>query len=825
MLARSAETLKHLLTLTIFFLSTQVTAHSTTTTADLLANVIDRTGTPGMMKDYDEYGNQRFNPLFDQGSWHGFLLPAQADDYGAFTGPLIIAEEYSLYLASKLEQLSITNSKGQVFELATAKTDIRSLPGQLQQSYHFERLSLQLDLNFVGNRTALVTTRLINHTNQPLELTLSWKGQLLQQWSKDKTVVQAFPEWQRKLSSDNHGIDIHFGKLRETWHIMTSGQSHFRIQRSISSQSQINQTDGSYQSEASITLKPKQSQQLYTTHSYWHNKAETTDISEILQQPQPYLEQSKQRWQGYLNSGLSNTKTTTKQARIAVKAIETLNANWRSAAGAIKHDMVSPSVTARWFDGAWAWDSWKHAAAMANFNPAIAKANILAMFDYQISADDPLRPQDQGMIVDAIFYNKDSARQGDGGNWNERNTKPPLAAWAVWQVYQQTKDQAFVEQMFPKLLDYHQWWYRNRDHNRNGLVEYGATKHRLHNNAQGQIRFKVQYTSKPNTDKTGLDLSTCKTMKQKWYTCYGMALYEQVLTQGDYQKLDIEAQHAAGWESGMDNAARFGFISKEQLKKYANHNSQSNISDSIARARQDWQVRFFANTDSHGQLLGFSINQESVELNSYLAKEKQILAKMALLLGKSTQAKQLKQQAETLAKRVNQCFFDPQTGFYYDRQITAKKDPQQLNSQSPQKCSGSLLTARGRGPEGWSPLWANIADPAKAAKVAAVMLAKDEFNTRVPLGTAALSNPAYHPDTYWRGRVWLDQFYFGIVGLKNYGFDTQADQLTRKLYDNAQSLSGDGAIRENYHPQSGKMQGATNFSWSAAHLYLLYVEQ
>jgi putative isomerase len=41
---------------------------------------------------------------------------------------------------------------------------------------------------------------------------------------------------------------------------------------------------------------------------------------------------------------------------------------------------------------------------------------------------------EKGMVVDAIFYNQDIARGGDGGNWNERNTKPPLASWAVGQL-------------------------------------------------------------------------------------------------------------------------------------------------------------------------------------------------------------------------------------------------------------------------------------------------------------------------------------------------------------------------------------------------------
>ena len=46
-----------------------------------------------------------------------------------------------------------------------------------------------------------------------------------------------------------------------------------------------------------------------------------------------------------------------------------------------------------------------------------------------------------------------------------------------------------------------------------------------------------------------------------WYACAaGMPLYQQVLNTGGYDEMDIGAQHGAGWESGMDNAAASAFI-------------------------------------------------------------------------------------------------------------------------------------------------------------------------------------------------------------------------------------------------------------------------
>ncbi|NRA82590.1 MAG: hypothetical protein HRU22_02045, partial [Gammaproteobacteria bacterium] len=64
----------------------------------------------------------------------------------------------------------------------------------------------------------------------------------------------------------------------------------------------------------------------------------------------------------------------------------------------------------------------------------------------------------------------------------------------------------------------------------------------------------------------------------------------------------------------------------------------------------------------------------------------------------------------------------------------------------------------------------------------------------------------------------------GVIGLKNYGYQQQAQQLLNKLYTHAQGLKDDAAIRENYNPITGQVQGATNFSWSAAHLYLLSLD-
>ena len=141
---------------------------------------------------------------------------------------------------------------------------------------------------------------------------------------------------------------------------------------------------------------------------------------------------------------------------LAGKCIFTLLNNRQGPAGGLKHDGIYPSYTG--FRGFWAWDSWKHAYALAIIAPDLAKNSIRAMFDYQDTC---------GMVADCIFI--DSTQN----NW--RDTKPPLSAWAVLEVAKSTRDTEFAREMFPKVLKYHRWWYTHRDHDQNGLCEYGST--------------------------------------------------------------------------------------------------------------------------------------------------------------------------------------------------------------------------------------------------------------------------------------------------------------------------------------------------------------
>lgn len=752
--------------------------------AEAYKNVINRSGAPHYMLDYDFDEHQRFNPFFDLGAWHGHLLPNGPEGMGGFPGPALLTEEYINFMANNFDRLSLYKNGEKIHFSMTAY----SIPGALIQRLTAPGITVKLTLRFATARTSLLETQITSDT--PLELV--WDGELLEKYyAKEQkpqsppNIEQAFPDYTRQLLPTRDGLRVTFGRVRAASQLMTSGESEYQIHKSLPQQTTVN----GHRFIAKATISG--STTFYTTYSHLLTTAEVqqeqSKIASILADPQRYMSASAQRWENYLDQGLSNPHATQAQERVAVKAIETLNANWRGAAGAMKFDSVTPSVTGRWFSGnqTWPWDTWKQAYAMAHFNPNVAKDNIRAVFAFQIQPDDPLRPWDAGFIPDLIAYNPSPERGGDGSNWNERNTKPSLAAWAVMEVYNTTGDKQWLAEMYPKLVAYHDWWLRNRDHNGNGVPEYGATRDKAHNTPDGQMLFTV---------KRG----------QHQQKLAGLNNYSRVVRSGLFDSIEIPAQVAASWESGRDDAAAFGFIDPDQLARYLAQGGK----------RQDWQVKFAENRAADGTLLGYSLLQESVDQASYMYSDNRYLAEMADILGYNAEAATFRSKADKLADYINNCMLDSTSGFFYDIRIEDKP--------LPNGCAGYPIVERGKGPEGWSPLFNGAASQQHADAVVKVMKDPREFNTYVPLGTAALTNPAFGADIYWRGRVWVDQLYFGLKGMESYGYRADAVAMAQAFFNHADGLMTDGPIRENYNPLTGMQQGAPNFSWSAAHLYMLY---
>ena len=576
----------------------------------------------------------------DAGSWMGFTIP-QADKWvNGFCGPFSI--DNRIWFVQSAVQVDFLDGTGQM-----TPDSVSYFPGEVYMASSSEKGTIEQRMNFVSSSTALL------QVTGSADNGFSFTGK---DWNSNV-----------RLEQENQTVTAYHPNGEIVQLTFTPD-----VTLSCDGKNYVGRTQpGCRQTNVAVSF-------------YFANEELASGSQKamaLLQNPQPELDANADRWQGYLQKILRKDMKP-EYDRVAVKSVVTLISNWRTHRGGLLHEGVIPSHSVTYFTGFWAWDSWRFSAALARFAPELAKNNIRAMFDYQLP---------DGMIIDCIYTNP--------AENNARDSKPPLVCWAVDEIFTLNQDTAFVKEMYPQLLAYYKWWYNKRDHNRNGMCEFGSTDGTL---------------------------------------------------------------EAAGWESGMDNAIRF-----DNAKMLKN-------------GEDAW-----------------SLNQESVDLNAYLAFECRLLKKFAALIGATF-------NGPDYGDKVADYFFNEKIGWFCDRRID----------------DGSFIEEPAC--EGYTPFWVQIATKEQMDKALVLLTDTAKFSTYIPFPTASADNPKCDPNGYWRGPIWLDQTYQAIKGLRNYGHKDLADKYTRQVFDRCQGLTGDAPIHENYGTHNGERLQASHFSWSASHLLMMY---
>ncbi|MEQ9289243.1 MAG: trehalase family glycosidase [Cyclobacteriaceae bacterium] len=402
------------------------------------ADILNVKGTPAEPSSLMPYS------FTDLGAWHQFSLPPQNTDFGGFVGPYILSHQNGVWLGKSPAKLQLYDSSGDVLVINPSSVESHYLPGSLVQTYRAGSLTVEITLIFISGRTSLQLTK-ISAVNSPQSFVPKWEGDV---WLENAGFVLG-DQLQVSFNEEDIKATYFFSSPTEK-PFLSDGKKAFEISGNgmVSLQKDTNWTSAMAYSltfnDEELELEKKLVQTAF-------NNLDSTFQANV------------QRWRGYLErSGIDEKKQQLEKGLVQtrLKAVETLLTNWKSPAGELKHQGVFPSYAYRGFHGFWAWDSWKHAVALAQLDDTLARDQIQAMFDYQ---------NERGMVADCIF--RDTLIEKH--NW--RDTKPPLAAWAVWEVYNRTGDIDFVKEMLPKLEAYHQWWYLDRDHDQNGLCEYGST--------------------------------------------------------------------------------------------------------------------------------------------------------------------------------------------------------------------------------------------------------------------------------------------------------------------------------------------------------------
>lgn len=653
----------YLITVSLLLLNLQCSKPTETNKIDYLKyskNILDYQISPS--EKFDKSGLM----FSDQGAWFAFSFPNLASKTTGFSGPFLMTQQNGIWSSKTLVNINIENIN---WKTHTTK----SYNSHLEQTFLSENIELKQQLVFSSGHTAIINSTIKNIGTANETLNYSFKNEPL---LADRLL----------FSSDKNELTINSTNTDAIGHVVFPDDVVLQSNDSMYVSNRIN-----IELKAGETKSFTISQSfIFKEYSWLHelNAIKKIDFNVLLRR-------RKSEKNTELQSLIENRKEQFNQdiyAEVLAKAHVTLQNNWRIPAGEIKQEGLFPSYHYQWFHGFWSWDSWKHAVGLSFYNTELAKKQIKLLFNFQ---------NEDGFVVDCVY--RDTTIE----NHNYRDTKPPLSVWAVVKIYEKDKDVEFIKYMYPKLKLYHEFWYNKRDHDKDGLCEYGST------------------------DGTLI---------------------------------------AAKWESGMDNAIRFD------------------------------NSKIVKNGEG-----AFSLDQESVDLNAYLYAEKIYLSELATILNNEKDAEKFTIEASILKKKIQTQFFDTNDGWFYDTTLDGK------------------TFIKGEGSEGWTALWANAATKKQAEAVKNKMLDPKKFYTKVPFQTMSADHEKFNPlNGYWRGPNWLDQAYFGVKSLRNYGFNEDADKATIQILKGAEGVLGKGkSIRENYHPLTGEGLYAQNFSWSAAHIIML----
>lgn len=392
-------------------------------------DLLDFHGTPRTVAD------RGFNIFFDMGAWQGYSLPRAGDAGTGFSGPFVHSLGTGQWAGVRFAALNLRDAGGKG-DIDLKEAASHAVPGALERTFSADGLNVRQTLFFADSWHALVRIELDASKTRDVELAVSGSA-------------MALPGGH--LASDGDAVTQGFADSPSTLTTQLHADGAATDRASVSGNDYRIALDKPLHLEAG---KPVTLYVVQTLRYDVHTEPPAIDYAHA-------WDANRARWAAYLKSiatsHLAGLPDGVAQ-RVAAKAVVTLIGNWRAARGDLHHDGVVPSYSNPDFNGFWAWDSWKHAAALAWFAPDLAREQIRSMFDYQ-GAD--------GMLPDCVFIH----RADD--NW--RDTKPPLATWAVMQVYRATGDRAFLAEMYDKLVRYHRWWFADRDHDGNGLAEFGST--------------------------------------------------------------------------------------------------------------------------------------------------------------------------------------------------------------------------------------------------------------------------------------------------------------------------------------------------------------
>ncbi len=178
-------------------------------------------------------------------------------------------------------------------------------------------------------------------------------------------------------------------------------------------------------------------------------------------------------------------------------------------------------------------------------------------------------------------------------------------------------------------------------------------------------------------------------------------------------------------------------------------------------------------------------------------------------VGAGADVKGFNDHADQVVQLINNVLWDEQEGMYYDRNEKAGK---------PVKVKSATC---------FMPLFAGATTAGRAKRmIEDHLLNEKEFWLAYPVASYAKTEPDYYQgsnhECNWRGSTWAPTNYMIFQGLRRYGFDKEAKELARRLFEMA--IEKNAMLREYYNAETGEGLGQTRFWGFTALYYVMLLE-
>ena len=246
-------------------------------------------------------------------------------------------------------------------------------------------------------------------------------------------------------------------------------------------------------------------------------------------------------------------------------------------------------------------------------------------------------------------------------------------------------------------------------------------------------------------------------------------------------------------ELGANYPEEIGLAALQQTADYESYDDSP----------QWWQV---APYNSHSQTLEL----DTVERNCLYAMDCWILSWMAEQLGRTGEARALRQEHEQMKARINRLLWDPERQCYFNRPWKPKDGKVFM----PQVSSDIFFALLGK-----------VAETEQATALRKLFHDTNKFAGEWIMPTISRDDPLYPKQDYWRGKVWAPVNYLVYEGLKIHEWDHEAHLLAessaRMFFKPWREKA---QCRENFLATTGEGSSDPHYTWGAL-MALIAVEE